>query len=843
MVVSQLYPPGGAVRFGAPRIRRQGLPSASLGASVAFMKVVLSTCLFAFSVNVPFGVQAADSLVSAGTARVDITPTFPIWLSGYAARTTQATSVAQPLWARALALGDDDEVSLLITVDNTGVPASVTEAVLQRLSASQGIARENFAVCSTHTHSGPMLAGVLPNLFSRDLTADEQTRIDQYTAALIDHLELAALMALSNREPARLHWGQGTVGFAANRRTAGGPVDHALPLLCVKSPTGGLRALFLNYACHCTTLGPDFNQHHGDWAGEAAAQLEQNHPTAVVLVAIGCGGEANPQPRTGLNYVQQHAQSIAVEVARLLANPLKSLGHAPTGQWTALSLPHVTLPTLAEWEARATQPGIVGYHAQKNLARLSRGETLPTTLPYAVQTWKFGDDLAMVFLPGEVVVDYSVRLKTKYDSSRLWINAYANDVPCYIPSVRILNEGGYEAETSLWYYDRPARLAPATEDLIINAVETQLTAALLPPPDLTPPALLSAASLDGRLIAARFDRLLDTNTAQLPAHYTFQPAATITNVTLRADGQSVVLSLQSPVGSSFTLVADGVQGTAGTSTRSEIEGRVLGLTAQDIGTPKLVSATLALGQGDLSVRAGGQDVWSNADSFNFIHQPRVGDFDVRVQVESFQGSQVSAKAALMVREDLTPGSRHFTLTVYPSQGNWTAFWRLTNGGPSTVASGNWRVNWPGIQYPNIWLRLKRTGNQFTAYGGGNGLHWIQIADAFAPTPAYPSTVRVGLATTALGDPTNASQMAQAEYRNYGDIGMSTPPELQLVRSGSELFFSWPAPASDYFLQQAHHLDPSTEWTTLNIPPIFLNGRCQMTLPVGTNRCFFRLVRP
>src|SRR5204862_6523552 len=109
-----------------------------------------------------------------------------------------------------------------------------------------------------------------------------------------------------------------------------------------------------------------------------------------------------------------------------------------------------------------------GYHAKKNLARLDHGETLPKTLSYYVQTWNFGDDLAMVFLSGEVVVAYALRLKQEFDPSRLWVTAYANYVPCYIPSRRILNEGGYEAESSLWYYDRPARLASEVEELIVS---------------------------------------------------------------------------------------------------------------------------------------------------------------------------------------------------------------------------------------------------------------------------------------------------------------------------------------------------------------------------------------
>ncbi len=87
-----------------------------------------------------------------------------------------------------------------------------------------------------------------------------------------------------------------------------------------------------------------------------------------------------------------------------------------------------------------------------------------------METWVFGDELAMVFLPGEVVVDYSLRLKREFDASRLWVNAYANDVPCYIPSERVLQEGGYEGGGAMIFYDRPTRFAPGLEDRIIAAV-------------------------------------------------------------------------------------------------------------------------------------------------------------------------------------------------------------------------------------------------------------------------------------------------------------------------------------------------------------------------------------
>src|SRR5262245_31559134 len=80
----------------------------------------------------------------------------------------------------------------------------------------------------------------------------------------------------------------------------------------------------------------------------------------------------------------------------------------------------------------------------------------------------------MVFLSGEVFVDYSLRLKKELDSTRLWINAYSNDAPAYIPSERVLKEGGYEGGGAMVYYDLPAPFAAGLEDKIVGAVHAQL---------------------------------------------------------------------------------------------------------------------------------------------------------------------------------------------------------------------------------------------------------------------------------------------------------------------------------------------------------------------------------
>jgi hypothetical protein len=447
------------------------------------LAMLIGPAVLAVSVANP-AASAADGWI--GVARRDITPNYPIRLTGYAARTNMARETAQKLWAKALALGSDsDRPCLLVTVDNCGVPAGVVEEVGRRLASKAEIPRANFAVASSHTHSGPMVRGFAENIFVRDLTPEEAAASDRYTAELTDHLEAVAIAALGSRRPGKLAFGQGTVGFAANRRTAGGPVDHALPAMVARDNGGKVIAVVANYACHCTTLGHQVNRHHGDWAGFAQEFIESDHPGAVAMITIGCGADSNPSPRGGDDFgmalARAHARALATVVGQLVAGDSSALPGVPTAKFESVTLPFQSLPTKEEWEKRAGDGGIVGYHARKNLGRLERGESLPTEIRYPIQAWSFGDRLVMVFLGGEVVVDYSLRMKKRYDSNRLWITAYANDVPGYIPSRRILDEGGYEAETSLWYYDRPARFSPAIEDRIHESVASLVPKGFLRP--------------------------------------------------------------------------------------------------------------------------------------------------------------------------------------------------------------------------------------------------------------------------------------------------------------------------------------------------------------------------
>jgi hypothetical protein len=427
--------------------------------------------------------QAAEPPL-AGVAKVDITPSQPVRMYGYASRKTESEGIAGRLHASALALcGNDGEgPAVLLAVDCGAVPSDLAAEVLRRVQAKVPLKPERFMLCNSHNHSGPNLKGI------KSLTGDELEHMTCYAAELTERLEQVVLQALEARAPARLAVAQGRVGFAANRRVLkdgkwsgfgavpDAPVDHSLPLLRVTDLHDKLLAVVVNYACHNTTLRGNFMQIHGDWAACSQEYIEAEHPGAVALVTVGCGADADPCPHGTVALCQQHGRAMADEVKRLLGEPLRPISGPLTARTAILEIAYDSPPPLDELQETAKK----SYAAQRLLERLESGEPAPTVAEYPLTTWTFGDDLAMVFLSHEVVVDYAQRLKRELDADRLWISAYSNDVSSYIVSKRLLNEGGYEVNNSLSTtvtYGHPERVQPPLEDRIVEQVKSLLPAA------------------------------------------------------------------------------------------------------------------------------------------------------------------------------------------------------------------------------------------------------------------------------------------------------------------------------------------------------------------------------
>src|SRR5271169_1119512 len=132
-------------------------PSLSLqvGQTIAFRGLSLLALLLCAA-------TASAATLRAGVGRVDITPSGPIWMSGYASRNHPSESVLQHLWARALAIDTGSGGRLVIvSIDLIGLPFEVADQVAARARQQFGIERSHLLLNASHTHTGPV---IWPNL-------------------------------------------------------------------------------------------------------------------------------------------------------------------------------------------------------------------------------------------------------------------------------------------------------------------------------------------------------------------------------------------------------------------------------------------------------------------------------------------------------------------------------------------------------------------------------------------------------------------------------------------------------------------------------------------------------
>lgn len=419
----------------------------------------------------------------AGSAVADITPAGSIWMSGFAARKAPSNGVAEPLHAKALAIEDRKGSRVVIlTTDLIGLPREITDHVAARLGHDHDLRRSQVLFNSSHTHAGPVVWPNLRPMFAFD--AAQQKTAEGYARRLTDELYRVAIAALSKMEPATLLYSEGAAGFAINRRefrkekvvfgtNPEGALDHTVPVIDVRSANGKRLAILFGYTCHNTTLGAEFNQISGDYAGAAQRAIEARYPGATALFILQCGADQNPHPRGKSEHVEDHGKRLADGVVKALGGETTEL-YAPlktSFQLTDLAFaPH----TREQFEEESKHQDVFrARRAKLMLARYDAGQPMNKT-PYPVQAIRFGKELTILALGGEVVVDYQLRARRLYPGEKLFVAGYSNDVMCYIPSLRVLREGGYEADTSMIYYGMPGPFTEDVEETVFASVRRVL---------------------------------------------------------------------------------------------------------------------------------------------------------------------------------------------------------------------------------------------------------------------------------------------------------------------------------------------------------------------------------
>jgi hypothetical protein len=286
------------------------------------------------------------------------------------------------------------------------------------------------------------------------------------------------------------------------------------------------------------------------------------------------------------------------------------------------------------------------------------------------------------------------------------------------------------------------------------------------------------------------------------------------------------------------------------------------LVNQDIGAagdPAVPSVMWVNSANAYSIQCEGSDQWNNADGFNFSYTELSGDFDVVVRVKDNDHTSNWSKAGLMVREDLTPGSRNWNIVNDPDSSDGIMAIDNTGTGASAIeancrnttagSSGSWQVTSNGIApaYPNAWVRLQRTGTQLAGYYSTDGTNWTQRCwddpTTIGGKTALPQTVYVGISQSAHNNDStplppfaNLAFLDTTDYDNfnaaYVPSGTTTRAKITIMRSGSNVIISWTPAGGTLYSSPA--LGANAKWTAV------ANPSNPMTIPIGPTSEFYRL---
>lgn len=429
------------------------------------------TLLIAFDVN-----RAASDEWRVGFSRIAITPQELVWLYGYSNRTMPAQGKVHDLWAKAFVLQGRDKAKLVvITLDLGSINRGMLDAVITELATHYSIPRSHVVLNCSHTHCAPETSD--ERRIFHGYSDKEEEKIVRYESEVNRKLRELIASAMDDLSPARLSIGKASSQFAINRRDPSGVdvdgvVDHEVPVLRVVGPDGKLRGVLFGYACHNTTL--DSQLYCGDYAGFAQYELESKFPGATAMFVNGCSGDQNPQPRhgpNGLEYAVKHGKELAAAVETALAGELQELTGPLKVAYAEAELALENPPNGTELrQMAASKNPALRRKAQYLLSKVSSGEELPRIVQAPIHVATFGEQFIWIFLSGETVVDYSIRCKSEFARSSVWVSGYCDYVFGYLPSRRVLLEGGYEGKDGVVYRLLPAAFQTNVEHRMFESL-------------------------------------------------------------------------------------------------------------------------------------------------------------------------------------------------------------------------------------------------------------------------------------------------------------------------------------------------------------------------------------
>jgi len=426
--------------------------------------------------------------LQVGASRVDITPPLTIPYLGYEPRHAFFRDVHDPLYARALAVGDGVTPAIVIAADAIGFSNDLLgpgrhfmQELRQRVEQRTGVPGQHVMLAASHAHSTPETLN-LRRLLDTPAAAP-------WLEVLLDQLASAAVMAMEQRRPGIVKAGRGAVrGLAVNRRVYGkdgrlyqftqppapdlvadwGGEDPEVGVLLFQAADGDSSVVVTNFACHPVTMQVQ-PLVSADFPGAAMKLVEDAlHGQAVSLFLQGACGDLNPIRGDTRDFadVWRYGLMLGGEVLKLVGQ--MSAPDYPAGPpcvaviSEAVTLPGRALPAREPYQRAFDEAArrLAQAASAEERARFAREQRMAEEAliqidrgggPFAseVQAIRIGD-AALVAIPGEPFVELGLEIKRRSVAPYTFVVGYANDYQGYLATAKAWQQGGYEVGHGPW---------------------------------------------------------------------------------------------------------------------------------------------------------------------------------------------------------------------------------------------------------------------------------------------------------------------------------------------------------------------------------------------------------
>lgn len=407
--------------------------------SKTFALVFIFACLLS-----PIHAQQNKTTLKAGASTINITPSQPVPMSGYAARGTPSTGVHDEIFARAFVFDDGKRKACLIQADLIGFSMAFADEIAAEVEKKTGILRKNCLLVAVHNHGAPS---------TQVYNETETDNLKAYLADLRKKLVDVVVEAYNRREPVSIGMAKGRCTMNINRRARqgngdiwlgrnpDGPCDYDVEVIKINNLSHETIGLLVNWPCHAVVGGQENSLITGDWPGATVRYLEKNYkPNIPIAIVAGASGDINPIYGPGNNFNDMEA--IGLLLGEEIIKVADQADVHPGGSITVLRR-EVEVPGKERSASRAAGEKILP------------GE--PVKIRFSVM--KIGP-IILAGISGEVMTTIGMKVKEQSPFRNTSIVTHCNGSSGYLCTDEAYQQGGYEPMVS--------RTAPGVEKIIVD---------------------------------------------------------------------------------------------------------------------------------------------------------------------------------------------------------------------------------------------------------------------------------------------------------------------------------------------------------------------------------------